>query len=241
MGAAAVAAARAVAYQGAGTVEFLLRRPRVLFPRDEHAPAGRASGHRDDHRARSRRVAVARGGGRAAAARAGRRSAATGTRSRRGCTPRTRSAASCRPPAGCAACVFRRRCSTCASTAACSEGDEVTRALRPDDRQGDRLGAGPDRRARPAARGARAGRGRGRAHAMRATSGRSSARMPCARATSARGCSSSRCSRSGRPRAERDRRLAACGGGAAAASRGAPAGTRVRRRLALGHAARDSA
>ena len=47
MGAAAVAAAEAVGYRGAGTCEFLLARRRlVLLPRDEHPDPGRASGHR---------------------------------------------------------------------------------------------------------------------------------------------------------------------------------------------------
>ena len=43
--------ARAAGYRDAGTVEFLVRQERrVLFPRDEHAAPGRASGHRGDHR-----------------------------------------------------------------------------------------------------------------------------------------------------------------------------------------------
>ena len=51
MTAAAVTAARAVAYRNAGTVEFLVdlsqeRTPPVLLPGDEHAAAGRASGDR---------------------------------------------------------------------------------------------------------------------------------------------------------------------------------------------------
>ena len=68
---AAVAAARAVGYVGAGTVEFLFDGARVLLPRDEHAPAGRAPGHRDDHRNRPGRVAAARRERRVAAAAAG--------------------------------------------------------------------------------------------------------------------------------------------------------------------------
>ena len=71
---AAVALARAVAYRGAGTVEFLLdaRRP-VRLPGDEHPHSGRASSHRDDHRhrpraradpRRRRRAAFVRGRGR---------------------------------------------------------------------------------------------------------------------------------------------------------------------------------
>ena len=47
MGAAAIAAAKAVGYRNAGTCEFLLEgsgdSAQFLFPRDEHAPAGRAS------------------------------------------------------------------------------------------------------------------------------------------------------------------------------------------------------
>jgi 3-methylcrotonyl-CoA carboxylase alpha subunit len=43
-------AARAIGYVGAGTVEFIGRAGRhVLLHGDEHAAAGRASGHRDDH------------------------------------------------------------------------------------------------------------------------------------------------------------------------------------------------
>ena len=62
---------------------------RLLVHGNEHAAAGRASGDRGDHRARSGRAAVPRRGGRDAAARAGRRA------HRR---PRGRSAALCRGP-----------------------------------------------------------------------------------------------------------------------------------------------
>ena len=44
MGEAAVRAAEAVSYRGAGTVEFLYHEGRLLLPRDEHAPAGGAPG-----------------------------------------------------------------------------------------------------------------------------------------------------------------------------------------------------
>ena len=77
MGAAAVAAAQAVGYVGAGTVEFIADGEggpaggRLLVHGDEHAPAGRASGDRGGHRARSGRMAVPRRRGRAAAAQAG--------------------------------------------------------------------------------------------------------------------------------------------------------------------------
>ena len=47
-GRAGRALARAVSYQSAGTVEFVVGTDQVvLLPRDEHAPAGRAPGHRD--------------------------------------------------------------------------------------------------------------------------------------------------------------------------------------------------
>ena len=71
MGEAAVAAAQAVGYVGAGTVEFIAEQTAeasVLLHGDEHAPAGRAPGDRGDHRARPGRVAAARGQRRAAAA-----------------------------------------------------------------------------------------------------------------------------------------------------------------------------
>ena len=55
---AAIACAKAVAYVGAGTVEFLVstRRP-VLLHGNEYAAPGRASGDGGDHRPRPRRVA----------------------------------------------------------------------------------------------------------------------------------------------------------------------------------------
>ena len=57
MGEQAVALAKAVGYRSAGTVEFIVdRQAQLLFPRDEHAPAGRASGDRAGHRPRSRRA-----------------------------------------------------------------------------------------------------------------------------------------------------------------------------------------
>ena len=62
------AAAKAVGYEGVGTMEFLLhRRTRILFHGDEHPPAGGASRHRDGHGLRSGQVADPRGGGRGAA------------------------------------------------------------------------------------------------------------------------------------------------------------------------------
>ena len=48
MGEVAVRGAKAVGYSSAGTFEFLLGEDgELLLPRDEHAPAGRASDHRD--------------------------------------------------------------------------------------------------------------------------------------------------------------------------------------------------
>ena len=57
MGAQAVALAKAVNYESAGTVEFIVDKNRNFYlPRDEHAPAGRASGDRARHRPRPRRA-----------------------------------------------------------------------------------------------------------------------------------------------------------------------------------------
>ena len=69
--AAARKAAAAVDYVGAGTIEFVSDGNGRLLHRDEHPPAGRASRHRDDHRHRSGRMAVARRVRRKAAADAG--------------------------------------------------------------------------------------------------------------------------------------------------------------------------
>ena len=57
MGEQAVALAKAVRYQSAGTVEFVVGKDKsFLLPGDEHPTSGRAPGHRDDHRARPRRA-----------------------------------------------------------------------------------------------------------------------------------------------------------------------------------------
>ena len=120
MGEQAVALAKAVKYQSAGTVEFVVGAgPQLLLPRDEHAAAGRASGDRDDHRARSRRADDPRRGRREAAVRAGRHPAQRlGDRvphQRRGSVaqlPAVDRAARPVPPAGGA------RRATCASTPA---------------------------------------------------------------------------------------------------------------------------
>ena len=103
---AAVRAAQAVNYEGAGTIEFiadasegLKRRPHLVHG-NEHAAAGRASGDRGDHRAGPGRMAVPRRLGREAAEEAGRVDRSTATRSRRGFTRRTRRRASCRALGG---------------------------------------------------------------------------------------------------------------------------------------------
>ena len=57
MGEQAVALAKAVGYARAGTVEFIVDgEPELLLPRNEHPPAGRASGDRADHRHRPGRA-----------------------------------------------------------------------------------------------------------------------------------------------------------------------------------------
>ncbi len=83
-------------------------RGRLLLPRDEHASAGRAPGHRDGLGRRPGRAAAARRGRRAACLRAGRSRGRAATRSRRACTPRTPPPASCRRSAPCGACGSRR-------------------------------------------------------------------------------------------------------------------------------------
>ena len=67
----AVRLGQAVGYQIAGTVEFVLdaAHRRVLFPRGEHAAAGRARRHRGGDRRRSGGVDGAAGGRRAATSR----------------------------------------------------------------------------------------------------------------------------------------------------------------------------
>ena len=134
--------ARRSAMSGAGTVEFIAdgaqraAARRLLVHGNEHAAAGRASGDRGDHRARSGRMAVPRRGRRDAAADAGRRAA------RR---PRGRGAALCRGSRARLPAVDRQ-----ARGAGISAGRGHPRryrrrggrrglaVLRSDDRQGDR-------------------------------------------------------------------------------------------------------
>jgi hypothetical protein len=99
MGEQAVALAKAVGYTSAGTVEFIVdKRPELLFPRNEHPPAGRASGDRADHRARPRRADDPRRQWRKAAAEQDHVQRTAG-RSRAGSMPRIPIATSCRRPA----------------------------------------------------------------------------------------------------------------------------------------------
>ena len=105
-----------IRYRGAGTVEFLYEDGAVLLHRDEHPPAGGASGDRDDHRPRPRHRAAAHRLGRAADAHAGRDHAARATPSSAASTPRTPRPSGPRParsPTG-----IRPAGSACGSTAA---------------------------------------------------------------------------------------------------------------------------
>ena len=116
----------AVGYESAGTVRVPPRRPRrVLLPRDEHPPPGRAPGHRAGHRPRPRRRPAPDRGRRAA--RASSRRDVTAERPRdRG--PPLRRGRRGRLPAGDRA--GSRRCAGrpatgSASTPAIAAGDEV--------------------------------------------------------------------------------------------------------------------
>ena len=151
---AAVAAARAVGYVGAGTVEFIVARDGdLLLHGNEHAAAGRAPGDRDGDRPRSGRMAVARRRRRAAAAAPGwSRSHGHAIEVRlyaedpaRGFPARDRPAASFHLPEPAA---------TLRIDTGVRQGDAVTPVLRRDDRQAGRLGRGPRRRACAAGAGA---------------------------------------------------------------------------------------
>ena len=97
----------------------------LLLPGDEHAPAGRAPGDRDDHRARPGRADDPRRRRRSSCPSPRTRSAARAGRSSAGSTPRTRSATSCPPPAGSSASCRRRK-----SPARCASTRAFTRAAR---------------------------------------------------------------------------------------------------------------
>ena len=99
---AAVAAGQAIGYVGAGTVEFVLDSSgQLLLPRGQHPAAGRAPGHRADHRPGPGAAAAGDRGGPAAAAPGDRGAAAAATRSRPGSTPRTCRPGTCPPAATC--------------------------------------------------------------------------------------------------------------------------------------------
>ena len=85
-------AMRETGYTSLGTLEFLMdESAEPLFPRDEHARAGRAPGDRDGHRPRPRRAADPRRRRREARPpRHARRGASAATRSSAASTPRTR-------------------------------------------------------------------------------------------------------------------------------------------------------
>ena len=126
MGTAAVAAARAIDYRGAGTVEFIAdvsdgtARGPVLVHGDEHAAPGRASGDRDGDRRGPRRVAASGRGRRTAARHTGGAvddRSCGGSAGLRGGSP---NAGSCPPPAPSPISRRRRNPGTCASTAACA-------------------------------------------------------------------------------------------------------------------------
>ncbi len=128
------------------------RRRRILLPRDEHAPAGRAPGDRGDHRPRPRRVAAQDRARREPAAQPG---AGAAHRSRhRGpalCRRRLRQLpASDRPDRRMAACDRSRR----AHRPWHEGGAGDLTLLRSDDRQGDRLGRDARRSATAADQGA---------------------------------------------------------------------------------------
>jgi hypothetical protein len=92
----------------------------VLLHGDEHPPAGRASGHRDDHRPRPRRVAAARRFRRDRCRWRRSSSPSAATRWRRASMPRTRTRASCLRSAASSTSRRRPSRSTCASIPASS-------------------------------------------------------------------------------------------------------------------------
>ena len=98
--ATAVRLGEAVGYRSAGTVEFVYdtHERRVLLPRSEHPPAGRARRHRGSHRRRPGRVDGA-GGRRRTGSRPASRPSRKARRCRCASTPKTRARTSSPPPA----------------------------------------------------------------------------------------------------------------------------------------------
>ena len=94
----AVEAARAVGYRGAGTVEGLLVGDQLLLPRDEHAPAGRAPGHRAGDRASTSSASRSASPPASRSRSARRTSSSAATRSSAASTPSRRTSASSRCP-----------------------------------------------------------------------------------------------------------------------------------------------
>ena len=94
MGEVAVRVAQAAGYTNAGTVEFLVDptgdQKNFLFPRNEHAPASRASGDRTGHRTGPGAPADSHRGGREASVHAGRHSSSADTPSSAASTPKIR-------------------------------------------------------------------------------------------------------------------------------------------------------
>ena len=187
---------------------------RVLLHRDEHPPAGRAPRHRARHRARPRRAAAA---GRRRASRSGSprtTCASPGTPSRRASTPRAPSAGSV-PATGDVLGWLAPTGPNVRVDSAIETGSRGQPGLRPDDREGHRVGRRPRGGARDARR--RAGRDRRCSGSTRTSpSCARCSRMPrCGPATSTPG-SSTGCRPSRRP-SRRPRALAAA---AAAVERG---------------------
>ncbi len=113
MGEQAVALAKAVGYDSAGTVEFVAGQDKSFFlPGDEYAAAGRASGHGARHRHRSRRTDDPRRGRRKAGAAAKRHQADRVVGGDAASTPRTRTGIFCPRSAGWCATGHRPKATT---------------------------------------------------------------------------------------------------------------------------------